>query len=94
MKISELKPGDGNVEIKAEVVEVEEPREFTKNGRTLRVANAVIKDDSGTITLVLWNDNIDKVQPGSTVEVTNGYVNTWHDTPQLTLGKFGKMNIE
>jgi len=93
MKISELKPGTGNVEVKAEIADIEAPREINKGGRVLRVANATIKDASGTITLVLWNDDIDKVQPGSVVHITNGYVNTWQDKAQLTLGKFGKMEI-
>jgi len=93
LKISELSPGTGNVEVEAEVVGVEAPRDINKMGRTLRVANAVIRDDSGTITLVLWNDNIDKVKEGDKISVKNGYVNTWQDKPQLTLGKFGKMEV-
>ncbi|HLC38429.1 MAG TPA: OB-fold nucleic acid binding domain-containing protein [Candidatus Norongarragalinales archaeon] len=93
MKISELTPGTGNVTIEAEVVGVEKPRELNKNGRALRVANATIKDDSGTISLVLWNDQIDKIQEGSKISITNGYVNTWQDKLQLTLGKFGKLDV-
>ncbi|MBI5036044.1 DNA-binding protein [Candidatus Micrarchaeota archaeon] len=93
MKISELTPGTGNVNLEAEVVGIEEPREINKMGRTLRVANATVKDDSGTITLVLWNDNIDKIQEGSKIKITNGYVNTWQDKSQLTLGKFGQMEV-
>ena len=93
MNISDLTPGTGSVELEVEVVGIEKPREINKNGRTLRVANATIKDDSGTISLVLWNDAIDQIQEGSKVKITNGYVNTWQDKLQLTLGKFGKMEI-
>ncbi|MFH0834768.1 MAG: OB-fold nucleic acid binding domain-containing protein [Candidatus Micrarchaeota archaeon] len=93
MKISELTQGTGNVEIEAEVVGIEDTREINKMGRNLRVANATIRDDSGTITLVLWNDAIEKVREGSKIKITNGYVNTWQDKLQLTLGKFGKMEV-
>ncbi len=93
MKINELTPGMGNVNLDAEVVGIEPPREINKMGRNLRVANATIQDDSGTITLVLWNDQIDQVKEGSKVKITNGYVNTWQDKAQLTLGKFGKMDV-
>ncbi len=93
MKISELAPGTGNVNLEAEVVGVETPREINKNGRVLRVTNATLKDDSGTISLVLWNDAIDQVREGSKISITNGYVNTWQDKLQLTLGKFGKMEV-
>ncbi|MFH0922683.1 MAG: OB-fold nucleic acid binding domain-containing protein [Candidatus Micrarchaeota archaeon] len=93
MKISELTPGTGNVDLEVEVIGVEAPREINKNGRNLRVANVTLKDDSGTMTLVLWNDNIDKVSEGARVKITNGYVNTWQDKPQLTLGKFGAIEV-
>lgn len=94
MKINELKPGTGSVNIEAEVESVDEVREIPKYGRTLRVANAKIKDDSGSITLVLWNDDVDKVKQGMKIKIENGYVNEWQGEPQLTSGKFGKIIIE
>lgn len=93
MKISELSTGTGNVSIEAEVVSVGEPREINKYGRTLRVCDVTIRDNSGTIVLVLWNDNIDKVSEGAKIKIENGYVNTWQDKAQLTLGKFGKLTV-
>lgn len=93
MNISELKPGTGSVNIEAEVASKEAEREINKYGRTLRVANLTIKDDSGTITLVLWNEEIDKVKEGDKIKIENGYVNEWQGTPQLTLGKFGKLTV-
>jgi len=93
MKISELSPGTGNVDLEAEVVDIEAPREIDKMGRKLRVANVIIKDDSGTIALVLWNEKIDEVAVGNKIKITKGYVNTWQDKNQLTLGKFGTMEV-
>ncbi|MBI5225342.1 DNA-binding protein [Candidatus Micrarchaeota archaeon] len=93
MKISELKSGTGNVEVTGEIVNIDAPREINKMGRVLRVANATLKDASGSITLVLWNDDIDKVQVGNEIKISNGYVNSWQDKTQLTLGKFGKMEV-
>jgi ssDNA-binding replication factor A large subunit len=93
MNISELKPGTGSVNIDAEVVSIEAPREISKYGRKLRVANAKIKDDSGEISLVLWNEQIDTVKEGGKIRIENGYVNEWQNVPQLTLGKFGKLTV-
>lgn len=93
MNISELRPGTGKVSIEAEVVSMEPTREVNKYGRKLRVANATIRDESGDITLVLWNDEIDKVKEGDRIKIENGYVNEWQAKPQLTLGKFGKMTV-
>lgn len=93
MKVSDLSPGTGSVNIEVEVVSVEAPREINKYGRKLKVANATIKDDSGEITLVLWNDDVDRIKQGDKLKIENGYVNEWQGTPQLTLGKFGKMEV-
>jgi len=90
-KISELKSGQGRVEIEAEVKSMEEPRTFNKFGRELKVCNAIISDDSGEIKLTLWNEDIEKVKVGSKVKITNGYVNEFQGEKQLTAGKFGKL---
>ncbi|MFH0831414.1 MAG: OB-fold nucleic acid binding domain-containing protein [archaeon] len=93
MKISELQAGQGNVDIEAEVVEVSAPREFNKFGRNLSVATATIKDDSGTVKMSLWNQDIDKVKAGSRIKVTSGYVNEFQGEKQFTSGKFGKIEV-
>jgi replication factor A1 len=93
MKISELKAGTGSVMIEGEVVSKDSEREVNKYGRKLRVANVTIKDDSGSITLVLWNDQIDLVKAGDKIKIENGYVNEWQGASQLTLGKFGKLSV-
>ena len=93
MKISELKPKQSKVDITVEVVSVEEPRTFNKFGREGRVANAVVKDDSGEIKLTLWNDDIDKVKVGSKVKITNGYINEFQGEKQLTAGRLGKLEV-
>ena len=93
MKISELKVGQGSVEVEATVKSIEEPRTFNKFGREVKVTNALIEDDSGEIKLTLWNQDIDKVKEGSKVKITNGYVNEFQGEKQLTAGKFGKIEI-
>lgn len=91
MKISELTIRQGSVEVEGTIKEVEEPRTFDKFGKELRVSNAVLEDDSGTIKLTLWNDEIDKFKAGDKVKITNGYVNEFQGEKQLTAGKFGKI---
>jgi replication factor A1 len=93
MKISELRAGQGSVNIEATVIEMGETREFNKYGRVLKVANAMIKDDSGSIKLSLWNDDIDRVKVGNTIKITNGYVSEFQGEKQLTTGKFGKLEV-
>lgn len=94
MKISDLKAGTSNVTIKATVAQKDEPREVvTKYGKRLNVANIVLKDDSGTIAMSLWGNDINTVNVGDVIEVSNGYVNEFRGNPQLSTGKFGKIKV-
>lgn len=93
MKISELQAGQGDVDVTVEVQSVEAPREFEKYGKTLKVANAMIKDDTGEIKLSLWNEDIEKVKEGMTLHITQGYCSEFKGEKQLTTGKFGKFEV-
>ena len=93
MDIKDLKPKQGSVEITAEVTDKGEVREFNKFGKEGRVCNAKIKDASGEVALTLWNEQIDQVNVGDTVHITNGYVNEWQGDSQLTTGKFGTLEV-
>ena len=94
MEIKDLKPKQGSVEVVAEVIEKGDVREFEKFGKQGRVCNAKIRDSSGEIALTLWNEQIEQVNVGDTVKITNGYVNEWQGDMQLTTGKFGKLEVE
>ena len=95
MKISELKAGISNVEIEAEVVEKDEPKEvITKYGKRVNVAHAVLKDDTGRISISLWGNDINSVDVGDKVRLSNCYVSEFRGTPQLSTGEFGKIEVK
>lgn len=94
MKVAELKPGMKRVELTGKIVEKSEAREvMTKFGSASRVATAVLSDDSGTIKMSLWNEDIDKVSVNDTVQVENGYVTTFKGENQLNVGRYGKLTV-
>ena len=93
MKISELKAGQGKVDIELKVTAKNEPRVMEKYGKELKVCNATVSDDSGEIVLALWNADVDKVNVGDTVKIINGYVSEFNGKKQLTSGKFGKLEV-
>ena len=93
MQIKDLKPKQGNVDIIIDVVDVGDPREFQKFGKPGKVATAIAKDETGDIKLTLWNEDIEKVNAGDKVHLTNGYVNEWQGEMQLTTGRMGKLEI-
>ena len=93
MHIKDLQAKQGNIEVTAEVIEKGNVRTFDKFGKQGRVCNAKIKDETGTVTLSLWNEDIDKINVGDIIKLTNGYVGEWQGELQLSAGKFGKIEI-
>jgi len=91
MKISELKTNQGNVEVEGTIKEIGETRSFNKYGKELMVANAILSDDSGSIKLTLWNDDVTRFKDGDKIKVSNGYVSEFQGEKQLTSGKFGRI---
>jgi len=91
LKISELFVRQGSVEVEGTIKEINEPRVFNKFGKELKVADAILEDDSGAVKLTLWNDDIDNFKQGDKIKITNGYVNEFQGEKQLTSGKFGKI---
>ncbi len=95
MKIAELRDGLRRIDVEAQVIEVSEPREVSSKftGETYKVAEATIKDDSGTIKLVLWNEQIGQVKVNDTVKIENGYIKSFRGEIQLNVGRYGKLTI-
>ena len=62
MAIKDLQARQSKVDITVNVVELSEPRDFTKFDKPGRVATAIVSDDTGTVKLALWNEEIDKVK--------------------------------
>ena len=95
MKISELKPGMRRVDVTAKIQEISSPREVTtRRGEQSRVATAVVADDSGTVKLNLWNEQIDQVKTNDTVTIENGYVDSFRGETQLNVGRYGKLTVQ
>jgi len=93
MKITDLKPKTGKVDIVLEITEKGEPKEFAKFGSKGKVCNAKGKDESGVIAITLWNEQIDLVKVGDQVQISNGYVSEYQGEMQLSTGKFGQLTV-
>ena len=84
------------VTVEANVVEKGETRQVKSRYKdeTYDVADAVVADETGSIKLTLWNEQIDQVDVGNKVKIENGYVTSWSGQLQLNVGKFGTMTVE
>jgi replication factor A1 len=96
VKIKELRDGMKRVNVQATVTEKSDPREVMSRfkDQTYRVATATIADETGTVRLTLWNDQIEMVNVNDKVRIENGYVTSFRGEIQLNVGKFGTLTIE
>ncbi|HZY94870.1 MAG TPA: OB-fold nucleic acid binding domain-containing protein [Candidatus Bathyarchaeia archaeon] len=91
IKIAELKPGMRRVDVKGKIVDIESPREVNTKFGPGQVANATLQDESGTVKVTLWNENISKIAVNDDVEIQNGYVESFRGELQLNVGRYGKL---
>jgi replication factor A1 len=94
-KVSELTPTSRAVNVIAKAVSKSEVRNIAtgRDGAPHRVCDALVGDETGCIYLTLWDDNIEKVNEGDTVNVKNGYVNLFRGNMRLNVGRYGTLEI-
>jgi len=91
--IRDLRAGMNHVSLKAKVLEVTQPKHVvTRYGNLASLAKALIADETGKIKLCLWNEQIDSVAAGDTVQIENARASTFRGERQLSLGKKGTLN--
>jgi len=87
-----LRSGMKQVYLRAKVLEIAKPTMvFTRFGNYASVANALIKDDTGTIKLCLWNEQINVVAVGNMINLENARVSTFRGERQIRIGKGGQL---
>jgi len=93
-KIGDLKVGMKKVSLKAEVLEIPKSKiVYTRYGTTACVSNALIKDETGSMKMSLWNQQINTVHKGDVIDVKNGKVTWFSGERQLRLGRSGSLCV-
>ena len=94
-KVGELTPQSRAVNVTAKVVSKSEIRDIPmgRDGSPHKVCDALVGDETGSIYLTLWDDNIEKVNENDTVKVDNGYVTLFKGNMRLNVGKYGKLDL-
>ena len=93
-RIGDLRSGMKRRNLKAKVLEVPKPRSvITRSGRSAKVTNAIITDETGNIQLTLWNEQIDEVSVGDVIQVEKARVVTFRGERQLRVGRSGQLSV-
>lgn len=54
---------------------------------------ATLQDSSGEIDMVIWGDDVGKLDQGKYYKIENPYWSTYKDETQLALGKYAKLHL-
>ncbi len=93
LKVCNLVPGLRAVDMTARIVRIMEPRQFEKNGKQGQVMNIILGDETGTVRMSMWNDEVGLIKKlclneGDCIKLTGGYVKVDNmDNPELRIGK-------
>ncbi len=93
MKVNELQNGTRKVELIVKVVTKNKPRTVSAktDGKRHDVADILVGDETGTITLSLWDDQISQIQEDDVIQISNGYVSEFAGKMQLNIGRYGQL---
>ena len=93
VKVESLDPESRQVNVTVKVVSKGQARETTsrRDGSTHRVVDALVGDETGSVYLTLWDDNIDKANEGDTISIKNGYISLFRGSMRLNIGRYGSM---
>ncbi|MHA2292386.1 MAG: hypothetical protein ACXACK_09515 [Candidatus Hodarchaeales archaeon] len=92
VKISDVKPLEKRLNVVFQVVDIGEEREISKrSGETHRVCDYTVADDTASITLTLWNEDIDAMESNKVYKLSNGFANIFQNSIRLSKGKFGSI---
>jgi replication factor A1 len=92
MKVNELKDKAKVDVLELKIIEKQEPRDV--RGGSLKVCSLTGQDDTGKVTVTLWNEDIDKVNEGDTIIIKNGWAQEYQDAVQVSPGRFGTLEVK
>ena len=95
VKVEKLTSNSKEVDTVVKVISKSEVRNVTSRHRleSNRVCDALAGDETGSIYLTLWDDNIEKINEEATLRITNGYVNLVRGNMRLNIGRYGSFQL-
>jgi replication factor A1 len=96
LKIKEVYAGMKNVNTLGKVVRKFDVREFAKGTGTGKVCSLVLGDETGTIRVVFWNEQVgllDNVKENDVLLVKEAYVRENNNNKEIHLGNKGDIEV-
>ena len=90
LKLKEIYAGMRNVSFTAKVLKKYDTREFNKNDKIGKVRSIMVGDDTGTMSVVFWNDQVslaDTFQEEDIIALKQGYVRENNGNKEVHVGE-------
>ena len=84
---------NSNANIEATVTAISAPRDVSTARGPSKVADATLQDETGTITLTLWGEDITKYSVGQKLKITDGWVKDFRGKLQVSMGRSGRITV-
>jgi replication factor A1 len=90
-KVGNLNPRSRRLNLTVKVVSKNPIREVVsrRDGSNHNVTEVLVGDETGSVLLTLWDDDIERVNEDDVLDVTNGYVSLFRGSMRLNIGRFG-----
>ena len=92
-KIGDISENMKNIEVTGTITNLSERRRVNTRYGLADVAKADLEDETGSIRINLWRDQIDCVAEGKMVKVINGFAKTYQERLELNIGKNGQISV-
>ena len=100
IQIKDLISGLNDVSLVVKLISVFPPKTFKRKDWTEgKFATLLVSDKSGTLRVILWDNNVDLIETGKIkkdqiIQISHGYVREgWNGKPELHMGNKGKIKI-
>jgi len=91
VKVKDLNPESKNVNTVVKVINAGEERSIaSKFGGERRLKEFTVGDDTGTVVMTLWEDQVNLANEGDSLSIENGYISLVRGNMRLNIGKYGK----
>lgn len=91
VKIRDIKSGMENIEVLGRVTNISKKRQVSTRYGLANVVTATLKDETGSIHLNLWRQQIDRVSEGGIVRIINAFARVYNDRLELNIGGGGRI---
>jgi len=92
MKLSELRPGMENKDLKVKIVDLHEPRVVESNtGYEHTIVEGTVKDETDKLDLTVWNEKIEEemtnISKGDRVLLKNTFITSFKGDLAVNVGR-------